>query len=86
MVYYSHKRKGDTKMIIRERIEREISFSSEEVEAIRKFRDFLQNFSDEEWEVLEQEFKGNEYTDENQSDMNRLFDLVDDFYIFAKIN
>ena len=73
-------------MIIRERIEREISFSSEEVEAIRKFRDFLQNFSDEEWEVLEKEFKGNEYTDENKSDMNRLFDLVDDFYIFAKIN
>lgn len=73
-------------MIIRERIEREISFTSEEVEAIRKFRDFLQNFSDEEWEVLEKEFKGNEYTDENQSDMNRLFDLVDDFYIFAKIN
>lgn len=73
-------------MIIRERIEREISFSSEEVEAIRKFRDFLQNFSDEEWEVLEKEFKGNEYTDENQNDMNRLFDLVDDFYIFAKIN
>ena len=73
-------------MIIRERIEREISFSSEEVEAIRKFRDFLQNFNDEEWEVLEKEFKGNEYTDENQSDMNRLFDLVDDFYIFAKIN
>lgn len=73
-------------MIIKEKIEREISFSSEEVEAIRKFRDFLQNFSDEEWEVLEKEFKGNEYTDENQSDMNRLFDLVDDFYIFAKIN
>ena len=73
-------------MIIRERIEREISFSSEEVEAIRKFRDFLQNFSDEEWEVLEKEFKGNEYTYENQNDMNRLFDLVDDFYIFAKIN
>ena len=73
-------------MIIREKIEREISFSSEEVEAIRKFRDFLQNFSDEEWEVLEKEFKGNEYTDENKSDMNRLFDLVDDFYIFAKIN
>lgn len=86
MVYYSHKRKGDTKMIIRERIEREISFTSEEVEAIRKFRDFLQNFNDEEWEVLEKEFKGNEYTDENQSDMNRLFDLVDDFYIFAKVN
>lgn len=73
-------------MVIKERIEREISFSSEEVEAIRKFRDFLQNFSDEEWEVLGKEFKGNEYTDENQSDMNRLFDLVDDFYIFAKIN
>lgn len=73
-------------MIIKEKIEREISFSSEEVEAIRKFRDFLQNFSDEEWEVLEKEFKGNEYTDKNQSDMNRLFDLVDDFYIFAKIN
>jgi hypothetical protein len=73
-------------MIIKEKIEREISFSSEEVEAIRKFRDFLQNFSDEEWEVLGKEFKGNEYTDENQNDMNRLFDLVDDFYIFAKIN
>lgn len=73
-------------MIIKEEIKREISFSSEEVEAIRKFRDFLQNFSDEEWEVLEKEFKGNEYTDENRSDMTRLFDLVDDFYIFAKVN
>lgn len=73
-------------MIIKEKIEREISFSSEEVEAIRKFRDFLQNFNDEEWEVLEEEFKANEYTGENQSDMNRLFDLVDDFYIFAKVN
>lgn len=73
-------------MIIKEKIEREISFTSEEVETIRKFRDFLQNFDDEEWEVLEEEFKANEYTDENQSDMNRLFDLVDDFYIFAKIN
>ena len=73
-------------MIIKEKIEREISFSSEEVEAIRKFRDFLQNFSDEEWEVLEEEFKGNEYTDENPSDMTRLFDLVDDFYTFAKVN
>lgn len=73
-------------MIIKEKIEREISFSSEEVEAIRKFRDFLQNFNDEEWEVLEEEFKANEYTGENPSDMTRLFDLVDDFYIFAKIN
>ena len=72
-------------MTITKRIER-ISFSSEEVETIRKFRDFLQNFSDEEWEVLEKEFKGNEYADENRSDMTRLFDLVDDFYIFAKIN
>ena len=72
-------------MVIIKKIER-ISFSSEEVEAIRKFRDFLQNFSDEEWEVLEKEFKGNEYIDENQSDMIRLFNLVDDFYIFAKIN
>lgn len=72
-------------MTIIKRIER-ISFSSEEVEAVRKFRDFLQSFSDEEWEVLEKEFKGNEYTDENRSDMTRLFDLVDDFYIFAKIN
>ena len=72
-------------MTIIKKIER-ISFSSEEVETIRKFRDFLQNFSDEEWEVLEKEFKGNEYTDENRSDMTRLFDLVDDFYIFAKIN
>ena len=73
-------------MIIKEKIEREISFSSEEIETIRKFRDFLQNFSDEEWEVLKKEFKGNEYADENRSDMDRLFDLVDDFYIFAKIN
>lgn len=72
-------------MTIIKKIER-ISFSSEEVEAVRKFRDFLQSFSDEEWEVLEKEFKGNEYTDENQSDMTRLFDLVDDFYIFAKVN
>ena len=72
-------------MTIIKKIER-ISFSSEEVEAVRKFRDFLQSFSDEEWEVLEKEFKGNEYTDENRSDMTRLFDLVDDFYIFAKIN
>lgn len=73
-------------MIIKEKIEREISFTSEEVETIRKFRDFLQNFDDEEWEVLEEEFKANEYTDPVQSDMTRLFDLVDDFYIFAKIN
>lgn len=72
-------------MTIIKKIER-ISFSSEGVEAVRKFRDFLQSFSDEEWEVLEKEFKGNEYTDENRSDMTRLFDLVDDFYIFAKIN
>lgn len=72
-------------MTITKRIER-ISFSSEEIETIRKFRDFLQNFSDEEWEVLKKEFKGNEYADENRSDMDRLFDLVDDFYIFAKIN
>lgn len=73
-------------MIIKEKIEREISFTSEEVETIRKFRDFLQNFDDEEWEVLEEEFKANEYTDPNQSDMIRLFDLVDDFYAFASIN
>lgn len=71
-------------MTIKEEIKREISFSSEEVEAIRKFRDFLQNFSDEEWEVLEQEFQGNEYINENLSDMARLFDLVDEFYFFAK--
>lgn len=73
-------------MIIREKIEREISFTTEEVETIRKFRDFLQNFSDEEWEVLGEEFKANEYTDPVQNDMARLFDLVDDFYIFAKLN
>lgn len=73
-------------MIIKEKIEREISFTSEEVETIRKFRDFLQNFDDEEWEVLEEEFKANEYTGPVQNDMTRLFDLVDDFYIFAKIN
>lgn len=73
-------------MIIREKIEREISFTSEEVETIRKFRDFLQNFDDEEWEVLGEEFKANEYTDPIQNDMTRLFDLVDDFYIFARIN
>jgi DNA-binding transcriptional regulator/RsmH inhibitor MraZ len=73
-------------MIIKERIEREISFSREEVETIRKFRDFLQNFSDEEWEVLEEEFKAEKYTEPAENDMTRLFDLVDDFYIFAKIN
>ena len=72
-------------MIIKEKIEREISFTSEEVETIRKFRDFLQNFNDEEWEILGKEFKANEY-DPNPNDMNRLFDLVDDFYIFAKVN
>ena len=77
---------GEQKMIIREKIEREISFTSEEVETIRKFRDFLQNFDEEEWEVLEEEFKANEYTDPIQNDMTRLFDLVDDFYIFARIN
>lgn len=71
-------------MIIREQIIREISFSSEEVEAIRKFRDFLQNFSDKEWEVLEEEFKGKVYVNENISDMTRLFDLVNKFYLFAK--
>lgn len=73
-------------MIIKEEIKREISFSSEEVEAIKKFRDFLQNFNDEEWEALEEEFKGNEYINENLSDMARLFDLVDEFYFFAKVN
>ena len=72
-------------MIIREKIEREISFTSEEVETIRKFRDFLQNFDDEEWEVLGEEFKANEY-DPSPNDINRLFDLVDDFYTFARIN
>lgn len=72
-------------MMIREKIEREISFTTEEVETIRKFRDFLQNFNDKEWEVLGEEFKANEY-DPNPNDMNRLFDLVDDFYIFAKLN
>ena len=77
---------GEQKMIIREKIEREISFTSEEVETIRKFRDFLQNFDDEEWDVLKEEFKANEYTDPIQNDMTRLFDLVDDFYIFARIN
>ena len=44
-------------MIIREKIEREISFTSEEVETIRKFRDFLQNFDDEEWEMRSQKVK-----------------------------
>lgn len=73
-------------MIIREKIEREISFTSEEVETIRKFRDLLQNFSGEEWEVLEEEFKANEYTNPDQNDMIRLFDLVNDFYTFARIN
>lgn len=72
-------------MIIKEKIEREISFTSEEVETIRKFRDFLQNFSCEEWEALEEEFKADEYTDVD-TDMTRLFNLVDDFYIFARAN
>ena len=72
-------------MIIKEKIEREISFTSEEVKTIRKFRDFLQKFSEEEWEVLEEEFKANEYTDSN-NDMIRLFNLIDDFYIFANAN
>ena len=72
-------------MIIKEKIEREISFTSEEVKTIRKFRDFLQKFSEEEWEVLEEEFKANEYTDSN-NDMIRLFNRIDDFYIFANAN
>lgn len=73
-------------MIIKEKIKREISFTTEEIKTIREFRDFLQNFNDEEWEVLGEEFKANEYTDSVQNDMTRLFDLVDDFYIFAKLN
>ena len=73
-------------MIIKEKIKREISFTTEEVETIRKFRNFLQNFSDEEWKVLGEEFEANEYIDPVQNDMTRLFNLVDDFYIFAKVN
>lgn len=74
-------------MIIREKIEHEISFTSEEVETIRKFRDFLVGIDEHDWEILEEKFSANDYINvEPETDLTRLFNLVDDFYIFTKIN
>ena len=73
-------------MIIREKIEREISFSSEEVQIIKKFRDFLSDISEEDWEKLGEEFSSQIFPAGGIAPLSALFDLVDDFYIFAKLN
>jgi len=72
-------------MIIKEKIEREITFSSEEVETIKKFRDFLSDISEDDWEKLGEEFSSQNFPT-GEDALAALFDLVDDFYIFAKIN
>lgn len=72
-------------MIIKERIEREINFSSEEVETIKKFRDFLSDIPEDDWEKLGEEFSSQGFRT-GEDAIAELFDLVDDFYIFAKLN
>lgn len=72
-------------MIIKEKIEREISFSSEEVEIIKKFRDLLSDIPEDDWEKLGEEFSSQEFPT-GEDALAALFDLVDDFYIFAKVN
>lgn len=72
-------------MIIKEKIEREISFSSEEVETIKKFRDFLSDIPENDWEKLGEEFSSQEFST-GEDALAALFDLIDDFYIFAKAN
>ena len=73
-------------MVIKEKIEREISFSSEEVETIKKFRDFLSDIPEDDWEKLGEEFSAQIFPAERKNYLSTLFDLVDDFYIFAKLN
>ena len=72
-------------MIIKEEIKREISFSSEEVEIIKKFRDFLSDIPEDDWEKLGEEFSSQGFCT-GEDALAALFDLVDDFYIFAKVN
>jgi hypothetical protein len=72
-------------MIIKEKIEREINFSSEEVEIIKKFRDFLSDIPQDDWEKLGDEFSSSGFPT-GEDALAALFDLVDDFYIFAKVN
>lgn len=72
-------------MTIKEKIERKISFSSEEVETIKKFRDFLSDISEDDWEKLGEEFSSQDFRT-GEDALAALFDLVDDFYIFAKLN
>lgn len=73
-------------MIIREKIEREISFTTEEVQIIKKFRDFLSDIPEEDWEKLGEEFSSQIFPAGGIAPLSALFDLVDDFYIFAKLN
>ncbi len=72
-------------MIIKEEIKREINFSSEEVEIIKKFRDFLSDIPEDDWEKLGEEFFAQGFP-MGAIALEALFDLVDDFYIFAKVN
>lgn len=73
-------------MIIREKIGREISFTTEEVQIIKKFRDFLSDIPEEDWEKLGEEFSSQIFPAGGIAPLSALFDLVDDFYIFAKLN
>jgi len=73
-------------MIIKEEIKREISFSSEEVAIIKKFRDFLSDIPEDDWEKLGEEFSSQIFPAGGIAPLSALFDLVDDFYIFAKLN
>ena len=72
-------------MIIKEEIKREISFSSEEVAIIKKFRDFLSDIPEDDWEKLGEEFTSQGFPGGGIA-LEALFDMVDDFYIFAKVN
>ena len=72
-------------MVIKEEIKREISFSSEEVAIIKKFRDFLSDIPEDDWEKLGEEFSSQDFPT-GEDALAALFDLVDDFYIFAKVN
>lgn len=72
-------------MTIKEEIKREISFSSEEVKIIKKFRDFLADIPEDDWEKLGEEISFQGFP-AGAIALDALFDLVDDFYIFAKVN
>ena len=73
-------------MIIREKIEREISFTTEEVQIIKKFRDFLSDIPEDDWEKLGEEFSSQIFPAGGIAPLSALFELVDDFYIFAELN